>query len=547
MKKRYLWIVLGIIVTQLSSCSDFLDTVPTDRISDKVVWKDSKTVTLYVNSFYRYIHDWGNFGSQQSSGNLTEGLTETLKYGAYVTGDRYGSANILAFQPERFDPNGSFLGAWGAAYTGIRRVNEFLVSLEKYSELSPEDNLLFEGQARFFRAFLYFQLAKRHGGVILYTDMNLIKDKNRSSDSDTWDLIASDLDFAASALPKSWENKNKERVTKGAAFALKSRAMLYAERWKLAKDAADSVFKLNKYQLMDDYADSWKGGNSESILEYNYLATAGGPNHDFDKYYAPFGEMPNLGGAATPTQDMVESYENKLGHKVNWSPWHVDKGTSTRPPYDELEPRFHATVIYNGSIWKGKTMENSVDGTNGRYMDYTEHPRSEGRTTTGYYLRKLLDESNLTLDTRNSTQTWVELRLAEVYLNRAEAAYQLGEISTAIDDINIIRQRPGVSLPSKQGLVGETLMEAIRQERKIELAYEGHLYWDMRRWKLAHIDYNNFRTHGLRISKSGTGYIYEYVDCDLQDRKFLQKTYVLPIPNTEFLNNSAIEQYDEWK
>lgn len=547
MKKRYLWIALGIIVTQLSSCSNFLDTVPTDRISDKVVWKDSKTVTLYVNSFYKYIHDWGNFGSQQSSGNLTEGLTETLKYGSYVTGDRYGSANILAFQPERFDPNGGFLGAWGAAYTGIRRVNEFLVSLEKYSELSTQDNLLFEGQARFFRAFLYFQLAKRHGGVILYTDMNLVKDKNKSPASDTWDLIASDLDFAASNLPKSWDNKNKERVTKGAAFALKSRAMLYAERWKLAKDAADSVLRLNKYQLMDNYADSWKGANSESILEYNYLATAGGPNHDFDKYYAPFAEMPNLGGAAAPTQEMVESYENKLGHQVNWSPWHVDKGTTTRPPYDELEPRFHATIIYNGSIWKGKTMENSVDGTNGRYMDYTEHPRSEGRTTTGYYLRKLLDESNVTLDTRNSTQSWVELRLAEIYLNRAEASYRLGDIGTAVEDINTIRQRPGVGLPPKQGLTGEPLMEAIRQERKIELAYEGHLYWDMRRWKLAHIDYNGFRTHGMRISKSGTGFIYEYVDCDLQDRKFLKKTYVLPIPNTEFLNNSAIEQYDEWK
>lgn len=547
MRKIYLWIVLGLIISKLSSCSDFLDTTPTDRISDRVVWKDQNTVTLYINSFYPYIHEWGAFGNQQFANNLTEGLTETLKYGSYVAGNRYGDANLHVFQTERFSPSGGLLAGWSSAYTGIRRVNEFLDGLGKYSELPPEQNSLYEGQARFFRAFLYFQLAKRHGGVILYKDMDLVKDKNRSSEDETWDLVASDLDFAASVLPKDWDVANRERVTKGAAFALKSRAMLYAKRWQSAKDAADSVFKLNKYALTDDYADAWKGGNSESILEYNYVLTAGGPNHEFDKYYAPYGEMPNLGGAATPTQEMVESYENKLGQKVNWSTWHVNGGTATRPPYEDLEPRFHATIIYNGSTWKGKLMENSVDGTNGRYMGYTEQPRAEGRTTTGYYLRKLLDENNTNLDINNSTQAWVELRLAEVYLNRAEAAYRLGDIETATKDINAIRKRPGVNLPKKNGLTGEALFEAIRLERKIELSYEGHLYWDMRRWRLAHIDYNGLRTHGMRISRSGTGYIYEYVDCDLEDRKFWDKTYVLPIPNTEFLNNSAIEQYDEWK
>src|SRR5690606_6804064 len=107
-----------------------------------------------------------------------------------------------------------------------------------------------------------------------------------------------------------------------------------------------------------------------------------------------YGEMPNLGGAATPTQEMVESYENKVGQKVNWALWHANGGVATRPPYEDLEPRFHATIIYNGSTWKGKLMENSVDGTNGRYMGYTEQPTPEGRTTTGYYLRTLLDENN---------------------------------------------------------------------------------------------------------------------------------------------------------
>jgi hypothetical protein len=417
--------------------------------------------------------------------------------------------------------------------------------LEKYSVLSEETNKLFEGQARFFRAFLYFQLAKRHGGVILYTDMNLQKDKARSSATETWDLISQDLDYAASVLPEKWTGTNTGRVTKGAVLALKSRAMLYAERWQEAKNAADAVIALNIYTLTSKYEDGYKGGNSESILEYNYLVT--GPNHTFDKDYATFGEIENQGGSGVPTQEFVESFEKKDGTKVNWNAWHVAGGTTTRPPYDELDPRFKATVIYNGSTWMGKVMENCVDGTNGKYLGYRDDTYAKGRTVTGYYLKKYRDEAHTNLITYLSTQTWVEIRLAEVYLNRAEANFRLGNSGAALADINAVRARTGVNLPALSGITGDAVFSAIRQERKIELAFEGHLYWDMRRWKLAHKEYNGNRVHGMKISKNAAGYLYEYVDCDLQNRKFLEKTYVFPVPYSELANNSAIGQYDEWK
>ncbi|WP_423128926.1 RagB/SusD family nutrient uptake outer membrane protein [Gaoshiqia sp. Z1-71] len=545
MKVKITKLALFLGVIGLTGCNEFLDTTPTDRISDEVVWENEANVTLYVNAFYPYIDRYGNFGTSQFSGNLTEGLTETMKYGSYVPGSKAGDANMYVFTPETMSPTGNLLNTWGNTYERIRRVNEFLVGLQKYSKLDEEKNKLFEGQARFFRAFLYFQLAKRHGGVILYTDMNLQKDKNRSSADETWNLIEDDLDYAASVLPKEWPAANKGRVTKGAVLAFKSRAMLYAQRWQSAKDAADAVFALDLYALTDDYDDAWKGGNSESILEYNYLVT--GPNHTFDKDYAPFGEIENQGGSGTPTQEMVELYERADGTSVDWNAWHQEGGTTTRPPYEELEPRFHATVIYNGSVWKGKIMENCVDGTNGKYMGYREDTYAKGRTTTGYYLRKHMNENHTDLVTYRSTQTWVEIRLAEVYLNRAEANFRLGNSGQALNDLNAVRIRPGVGLPVKTGLSGDALFNAIRHERKIELSYEGHLYWDMRRWKLAHINYNNYRVHGMKISKSAGGYLYEYADCDLQDRKFLQKTYVLPVPYSELANNSAIEQYDEWK
>lgn len=196
-------LILGVLAVT-TSCDKFLETTPKDRISDKIVWKDIKSVNLYVNGFYPYIDRYGSFGDEQFSGSLTEGLTETLKYGSYATGTMAGDANNYVFTPEVMSPSGNLLGTWSDTYTRIRRVNEFLVSLSKYSELTPEQNLQMEGQARFFRAFLYFQLAKRHGGVILYTDMNLEKNKARSSAEETWNLIEQDLDFAASVLPKAW-------------------------------------------------------------------------------------------------------------------------------------------------------------------------------------------------------------------------------------------------------------------------------------------------------------------------------------------------------
>jgi hypothetical protein len=552
MKKIIIFLTTFILLFAWSGCDDFLDTTPTDRISDKIVWEDANTVTLYCNTFYAYIDRYGLFSSpSQFSGNLTEGLTETFKYGANVPGSRAGDANLIVFNPSRIGPDQNSLGVWAVTYERIRRVNEFLVNIADFSTLDEEANRLFAGQARFFRAYLYFQLAKRHGGVILYTDLNFEKDKNRSSAEDTWNLIESDLDFAASVLPVTWDAANEGRITKGTAFAFKSRAMLYAERWQSAKNAADSVFSgaglAGKYALTSDYADAWKGGNAESILEYRYITT--GPAHNFDQYYAAYGEYDNAGGAGCPTQEMVEAYEKSDGTAFDWTSWHDGSNTS-RPAYEDLEPRFQASIIYNGATWMGMTMQNSVGGVNGQFMEYGTETNSNGRTTTGYYLRKLRDP-NHTDYTLAGSQTLVEIRLAEVYLNRAEANYRLNAPAAALADLNAIRTRPGVNLPPKTGLTGDVLFDAIRQERKIELACEGHLYWDMRRWKLAHqnypVGYNNYRVHGFKITGTAPNYTFEYVDCDKEDRLFLTKLYVLPIPNGELNNNSAIEQYDEWK
>ena len=555
MKKKIINIVLLAATVAMTGCNDWLDMSPTNKVSEKIVWSDVNYVTQYVNGFYPYISRYGAFETGDSQVGLTDGLTETLKFGSATPGTNVGFANIIAFAEGGLAASTAafHFGAWDDTYTRIRRVNEFLYGLKKYgSNFDGDTYKRFEAEARFFRGFLYFQLLKRTPEVILYNEdlLAITENKALSTEEEGWNMVESDLSYAAKTLPAKWDNE-AGRITSGAAYAMLSRAMLYAKRWQSAKTAAEEVFKLG-YVLMPgktaaDYAKaftSMRDGNTESILEYNYLV--GGPNHSWDKLFMPGGDNTTMGGRATPTQEMVESYQSKDGKTVDWSKWHGE--TTELPPYDQLEPRFAATVLYHGAQWKGHTMTNSVGGTYGQYMDYRSDTYPKGRTTTGYYLRKYLDESHTDFSViKVSTQTWVELRLAEIYLIRAEANYRLGASGAALEDVNAVRQRPGVNLPALSGLSGNDLFKAIRQERKIELAYEGHLYWDMRRWKLADKEYNGYRVHGLKITPHQGAFKFEYVDCDLQDRKFLAKTYVFPIPYDELANNSAIEQYDEWK
>lgn len=540
----------------LSSCNKYLDMTPTDRVSDKVVWKNKESVELYVNGFYPYISIYGQFGNGDSKVGLTEGMTETLKYGSMTPGTHVGFANIVAYANGGMAaPTAAFhLGMWDDLYVRIRRVNEFLDGLDRFgSNLTDAQKLRFEAEARFFRGFLYFQLIKRSGDVIIYDkDMSKInKNTPLSTEVQGWDFVQADLDFAADNLPATWSGDDLGRVTKGAAYAFQSRAMLYAKRWQAAKDAADKVIAMSIYNLpnvstvaeYNKLFTSYQKGNKESILEFNYVQS--GPNHNFNRLFAPGGDVAGMGGRATPTQEMVESYEKVGGGYVDWTPWHKPEGTTQTPPYDQLELRFHATVLYNGAIWKGREIESFVGGVDG-YAEFKDDPNPSGRSVTGYYLRKLVDESHTDLNSQSSTQTWVAIRMAEVYLNRAEAAYRLNDYTTANADIRRIRERVGLPYQER---AGQDLFEAIRQERKIELAYEGHLYWDMRRWRLAHIEYSGpqSRVHGLKLVKEGAIITYFYVDCDKQNRSFEEKMYRIPMPETELMNNSAVEQYPEWR
>ena len=548
--RTYKYLIVTIIMgLSFTSCNDFLDPDPTDRLSEKLFWQNEESTDLYLNSFYPYLSSYGNFGTSQfNNGLLTEGMTDMLKYGSYSAG--VGNANRIVFNPYFVTADQSQgLVIWTTSYERIRRVNEFLSSMSKYSTYNEDTNKRYEAQIRFIRAFLYYQLLLRTNTVIIFDKLPDGNSKPLSPESDCWDFVEQDLDYAIQNLPVQWDATRSGRITKGAALAMKSRAMLLAKRWEKARAAASEVINLQDngslvYELNKDYKNAFKSyfdnGNKESILEFRYKLPA--PYHSFDRDFAPGGDWANNGGSACPTQEMVEEYELATGGKADWSKWH-SKTTET-PPYSLLEPRFHASVLYNGASWKNRKIETFVDGKDG-YIDYGFQANTNGKTTTGYYLRKYLDESIADISTTYSAQPWIEIRLAEVYLNLAEACAMLGSTydKDANNAIRTIRER--VKLPYTD-LTGEELMKAIRHERKVELAYEGFYYWDLRRWRMADSILDGARFHGLKITQSGTTLTYEYIDCDKEDRKFPDRFYNFPIPTTEIANNLAISQINLW-
>lgn len=536
-----------------------LDMTPTDRVSDKVLWEKTETAEYNVNYLYTYIYD---ILMTQSKAGQVEALTDQMKYGSY-------GYNKMALIPSEFSYGDgttltasyvdAYMGMWNEVYQGITKTNVALSCLKSYGKMSDEDKVRLEAELRFIRGYLYFDLMKRYKEIILYNeDMSAYsKDKELSSESDGWDFVYADFKFAADNLPA--REAANGRINKGMAWGFITRAMLYAERWDLVKEAAKEVKDLG-YALEEKYEDSYMksvaAGNNEAILQYLFDRTQN-VTHSFDFYYTPGGDYTIHGeaggGYGTPTQEMVESYELATGGFMDWTPWH-DTNTAN-PPYDKLEPRFHATILYNGASWKGRKIESFVGGADG-FCAWNIEPEPKGRSTTGYYLRKLVDENHDVIAHSGGVQPLIVMRYGEVLLNLAEACYRTGDDAGANAAVKAIRSRVNLPYTDKSGT---ELWEAIRQERKVELAYEGMWYWDLRRWKLAHKKYpeglSGYQLHGLKISKTGddpvTGeptYRYEYVSVDDKNRNFPEKLYQFPLPSGELESNSKIvSQYEGWR
>lgn len=549
MKKIFAIISASLVI---ASCNGFLDMTPTASVSSKTMWENTANAEYSINYLYTYIWD---FNASPTYLGLTESLTDEMKYTSY-------NYNAFAYIPSEMAYGGQtltagyvdvYMGVWGDAYNAIREVNEGLSFLKQYGRMSDSDKTRLEAELKFLRGYFYFELVKRYKDVIIYDEdlSSIVKDKAVSKEEDGWDFIWKDLDFAASNLPAA--SAANGRIDKGMAYGLITRAMLYAKRYDAVKTAAEQVEGLG-YALEEDYSDAFTkslaDGNREAILQYTF-DYASGITHNFDGTYTPGGDyalIGSKGGAmGVPTQEIVESYELAAGGLPDWSAWHTGSGTTTNPPYDKLEPRFAATILYNGAEWKGRTIEPYVDGTDG-WAAWKTVKEPKGRTVTGYFLRKNVDEG-YDVSTSSGSHPFTFMRYAEILLNKAEACCRMGghdaEANAALREI---RARVGLPYKDKSGT---DLWNAIVQERKVELAFEGFRYWDLRRWGVASENYPkglaNYQQHGLKIEKSGEKFLYNWVSVDEKDRTFDAKLYRFPMPESELSSNKSVDQYPEWK
>ncbi len=576
MKKIYKAILAAVAALGLFSCTPYLDMTPTDSVSDKVMWENTQNAEYHVNYLYTYLYDVLN---GQCVAGATEALTDMLKYGSYnfnaycliPSEIAYGEAVNMTVSYVDY-----YMGYWSSWYSGIAKVNKALDALKTFGQMDDEDKTRLEAEMKFIRAYLYFDLMKRYKEIILYDeDMTAYtKNKKVSTEEQGWKFVQDDLQFAADNLPD--KTASRGRIDKGMAWGFMTRAMLYAKNYDKVIEAAGEVKKLG-YALELNAADpvaAYKAayekttgaGNTEAIIQYQFDRT-NNVTHGYDFYYTPGGDYKlrgeSGGGYGTPTQEMVESYELATGGFMDWTPWHST--TTQNPPYDKLEPRFHASILYNGADWKGRKIESFVGGADG-WAQWNKEAEPQGRSTTGYYLRKLVDESHDVITESGSRQPLSILRYAEVLLNYAEACYHKGDAASfaaANDAVREIRARVGLPYADK---AGTDLWTAIRQERKIELAYEGLWYWDLRRWEVAHKQYpeglTGYQLHGLKIEKTGEVdvvddegkvigkepvYNYTYVSVDDKDRNFDRKMYRFPMNSSELSNNGEVDQYPEWK
>ena len=537
-----------------TSCSDVIDLNPGDRFSPATVWSSTTTVDSYVLGLYSIFSSSCEFYGTGSP-KLSDAYSDILKCGDW---DQYSTSfNKSLFQESAF--NSTSAGAfecWSSHYERIRRENEFLRDAPQYREKFGEkwmDTRIAE--VRFCRAYAYYLLCRVYGGVILRTEVDGPEqnDKARSTEADCWDFIIEELKDLAPQLPQgnktengdNWDDANYGRATQQAAYGLLSRVALFAERWDVAAQAARDVEKCGGALDLTGYANVFNGdlkSNKEILFGVDFEQDV--ITHRYDAYVRPSGDAKALGTSALysiyfPTSELADSYEMADGTPFSWE-------THGSDPYTGREPRFYATILYNGASWMGRTIESYVGGADG-FKEY-ENSKSANTTVTGYYLRKYLKDGDKSWITAYSAQTCILIRYAEVLLNKAEALAELSWDQNSVEALQALNDVRGrVGLPSRQTASKEEFMEFVRHERMVELAGEGFRYWDLRRWRLAEEVINGKNVHGVKITKTDSGFNYEHVDADNGNKRiFNDRYYHFASPESERSKNPLCDNNQGW-
>jgi len=575
--KKYKYILIVLAGLAFNSCED-LDREFVTTLGRAEIEQSFTNVQALLTAVYADLPDGTTYISgaamMASASDEAEFTEETNAVQAFNT----GSWNAIS-NPDL---------VWGRYYGGIRKVNNFLLSTGKINldpwKLDPSassqavynTNLAainrWNYEARFLRAYFYFELVKRYGGVPLLTDALALDDDfskvKRNTLKECIDFIVLECDIAAAQLPLNASTlpytaaTDLGRVTKLTALALKSRVLLYAasdlfndpswaggfadrdlialpagdraERWKAASDAAKAVIDAGVLPTLGAYKTLFNKFDVPEII----FTRRNAASNTFEKVNSPIGFNLAQGGN-TPSQDLVDAYEVKVNAttavKFNWN-----DPVMAASPYANRDPRLGFSIVTNNTSFGTPTRNVQIwtGGLDGKpIIDATK---------TGYYLRKYQIESLNLINGNTGVHSWILFRYPEIYLNYAEALNEWSPGNADIKNyVDRVRTRTGVAMPAlPAGLSQAETRERIRNEKRVEFAFEDFRFWDVRRWMQA-ADYFGKPLRGVDIVRNPDG-TFKYTPVIVESRTFNAKMYLYPIPQSELNIANGLVQNPLW-
>jgi len=591
--KKIIAIFLLISSVLFSACEKVMDKQPLDIITDATLWSQPILIDDYLNQCYAEMKFYFDMPYGQDINMLMDNRTQQV----ITLSDECNPGWISGPKSHWITISGGVIDWWG--YPTIRSLNLFI---EKMGTLELADAYKKQrlAEARFLRAFAYFNMVKRYGGVPLITKVQQLTDteeelyRKRDKEDDIYQFIITELDAIAPDLADAKASSDPGRPTKYAALALKSRAAMYAASiaqwgtlaldgvvgvpankatsyWQASYDASNAIISSAKFSLYNKSADKatnyrniFLDENNSEVIFSQIFDGISGKGHIWDMMEVPRSYHVWGGGQQCAVYlEMVESYDNTDGTSgvIDRAKIAANYWWTLDELFGKKDPRFKGSVYTHGTSWLDATGRLTLDYhdaiqtpdgsllTSGAYKGVQARSRSYG-STTPFGVLKYLDESMAIVHERNYSKTdYIVFRLAESYLNLAEAAIELNKAPEALAAVNLIRNRAG--MPALTSIT----RDLVRKERKIELAYECNRYWDVRRWRTAKTELTQ-SYHGLRYILEGASMPDNVASYNVLTQKFRlivvndvsgipspyfdDKHYYLPISLSRTANNKNL-------
>lgn len=568
MKQFRIMIFLAGCLAVLAACRKDYEKIPLENVTIEYVFDKDDSLGTYANKFLNSIYSKLPGGYNRVGGDLLDAASDDAVSGLV------GTSSVLQLATGAYTSYSTITDEtpWYNAYAAIRSASIFVsnIDVSPVKEKLPNGRSIryaWKAEARFIRALFYFELLKRYGGIPLMGDKvrELGDDVQvpRSTFGECVDYIVSECDAVKDSLrpnPVAAPELNSHRATRGAALALKARVLLYAasplfngqniasgnpltgytsynkERWKLASDAARDLINEHTFLLLPNFKDIFITQHNSEVLFFRQ----GGNHSELEKTNGPVGFAIVARGRTNPTQELVDAFPMNTGLPIT----DPASGYNSNEPYANRDPRLTMSILYNGARWLNTELQTFEGGQH-------RPGGAEPGTKTSYYMRKFMGNFENATQYSNTSHDWIILRYTEVLLNFAEAENEYnGATNEVYQVLKDLRARAGIAAGAdgmyglREGMTPEEMREVIRNERRIELAFEEHRFWDIRRWKIAQQVYGK-RLHGMSIIKEGPAFNYNVVEV-FKPVFIAPKMYLYPIPYDEVVKNDNMRQNPGW-